>query len=127
MLAPISESELQIMHFLWSEMEEGRLQQSFADILEHTQGLENKVWKKQTVNTFLCRLRQKGFIDVIPTMRYSLYQPIVTRTEYLNQFLESILPDGKKNWRYGRLILGLLKENPNAREKNSLLKIAEHL
>ena len=98
-LTPISESELFIMQYLWSEMEEGKSQKSFADILEHTKKWEPKEWKKQTVNTFLSRLKQKGFIDVIPTDKYSLYQPIISREEYLQLFLDSILPDGRHNKR----------------------------
>ena len=127
MLVPISESELFIMQYLWTEMEQGKSQKSFADILEYAKKWEEKGWKKQTVNTFLSRLKLKGLIDVIPTNKYSLYQPIVSREEYLQLFLDSILPNGRHNKRYRRLLIGMLKKNPTTREKNSLLRQAERL
>lgn len=127
MLTPISESELFIMQYLWSELEEGRPQKSFADILDHAKVLEDKAWKKQTVNTFLSRLKQKGFIEVSPTNRYQQYGAIITREEYLQDFLDSLVPTGKRTRRYQKILLGLLKNGMTARERNSLIKQVERL
>lgn len=83
----ISESELLILEFLWSK----ETPQSFSDIMFYFSTQGNKTWKKQTVNTFLIRLSQKGYLKADKSSRKTYYIPIFSKEEYYCQYAHKIL------------------------------------
>lgn len=56
----LSDTEFYILQYLWSL----ETPTTFAEILVHFTE-EGKTWKKQTVNTFLSRMIQKGYLKSI--------------------------------------------------------------
>lgn len=88
----ISESEGIIMDYLWKH-EEGKI---FREIMEYLNVSCQKVWKKQTVNTFISRLTNKGLVVAKNCRGNRKYFPAMSYTEYkqgeakniLNEFYE---------------------------------------
>lgn len=72
----MSATEYYILNYLWSRETPG----TFSEIMNYFNNEANKEWKKQTVNTFLTRLAQKGFlnIDKIVNVR-SIFRPLRSR------------------------------------------------
>jgi predicted transcriptional regulator len=85
----ISPSERSIMVYLWMEEEAGRGGKAFSDIFSAMgEGVA-----KQTVNTFLLRLAQKGYLTHEGLDGKRLYYPQVSRTEYAFSLLRDVFPD----------------------------------
>lgn len=74
----ISESERIIMNYLW----ESSTPKKFADIMEYLENKEKKEWKKQTVNTFLKRLIDKGLIQDSFQGKNKLYSPSIRKVDF---------------------------------------------
>lgn len=83
----LSPAELEIMEFLW-ERNEGMLSK---DILEGINAIYGKDWKKQTLNTFLSSLFQKGLINRISVERKYYYEPKITKEEYEKRMLKDFI------------------------------------
>lgn len=75
----MSESEHMIMLYLWDNPN-GKL---FPEIFEHLNSTYEKNWTKQTVNTFILRLTDKGLITVNKKARQSTYFAAISEEEYL--------------------------------------------
>lgn len=103
----ISESENLIMEYLWKQEES----KYFNEIMDYLNNECNKDWKKQTVNTFIKRLTEKGLITFsyegrnkryLPAMSYEKYKQGQARTilkEYYSNSIStflSALTGGKK-------------------------------
>lgn len=73
----MSQSESLIMHYLWREGAK-----SFVEIMTYLNEEEGRDWKKQTVNTFIKRLTDKGLITADETGKNRVYHAAVTNTEY---------------------------------------------
>lgn len=69
----LSECEEMIMKVLWDAEEDLDLMQ----VTERVSVRFGKVWKIQTVATFMTRLKNKGWIEIYKIGRYSHYHPIV--------------------------------------------------
>lgn len=69
----MTDSELEVMEKLWDQ--EGAIKQSQLLALFEADG---KVWKRQTINTFLSRLEDKGLIK----RENRLVEPLYGREEY---------------------------------------------
>lgn len=74
----ISDSEGIIMDYLW-EQKEGKL---FREIMEYLNVQCQKPWKKQTVNTFINRLTNKGLVVAENCGGNKKYSPALNFTEY---------------------------------------------
>ena len=83
----LSDTELYIMEYLWTLHEP----QSFAQLLQHFTEEEHKDWKKQTLNTFLLRLKKKGFITTTAPSFRRLYAPAITKEAYHHQYARQIV------------------------------------
>ena len=64
----MSQSESLIMNFLWREGAK-----TFVEIMTYLNQNEGRDWKKQTVNTFIRRLSDKGLISADETGRNRIY------------------------------------------------------
>ena len=89
----VSQSEGLIMDYLW-ESEEGRC---FREITKYLNEDVGKEWKKQTMNTFLNRLSNKGLITAEMKKGGRIYHAAMTKVEYekgrAHQFLEKYYDD----------------------------------
>ena len=85
----LTKSEEEIMELLW----ETDRKMSSKEILDHFNEHWGKDWKKQTLNTFLAKLLQAGFIDRISKDRKYLYVPLITRMEYKQKGAERFIRD----------------------------------
>ena len=85
----LTKSEEEIMELLW----ETDRKMSSKEILDHFNEHCGKDWKKQTLNTFLAKLLQAGFIDRISKDRKYLYVPLITRMEYKQKGAERFIRD----------------------------------
>ncbi len=74
----ISESENMIMEYLWKQ-EEGR---TFGDITEYLNNTCQKEWKRQTINTFIKRLTEKGLVVSQNSVKKRVYYAAMSYTEY---------------------------------------------
>lgn len=75
----ISESENMVMEYLW-KTESGR---TFREIMEYLNDKCNKDWRKQTINTFIKRLTDKGLITSQQDEgKRRVYFPAMSYTEY---------------------------------------------
>lgn len=77
----LSDSEYEVISLMWSE---GR-PLSFREILSYFENNTDRGWKKQTLNTFLFRMQQKGIIEAIGTDKYKIYSPLISRDEYVSK------------------------------------------
>ena len=84
----MSQSESLIMKFLWKEGAK-----SFVEIMTFLNEEEGKEWKKQTVNTFIKRLSDKGLIAADETGKNRVYHAAVTDVEYEKGKAEKLLHD----------------------------------
>lgn len=76
-----SEAEMEILEYVWEE------DHPLSHIEFLTYFNENgKSWKKQTLNTFVQRLIEKGFVNKIPgkNKHSFLYEASMTKDEYLH-------------------------------------------
>ncbi len=73
----MTQSESLVMHYLWREGAK-----SFVEIMTYLNEEQGRDWKKQTVNTFIKRLTDKGLIVADETGKNRVYQAAVTNTEY---------------------------------------------
>lgn len=83
----ISESEKVIMNYLW----DSSTPKNFAEIMEYLEKKEEKGWKKQTVNTFIKRLINKGLLDISFQGKSKFYKPSIEKSEYMQGEAQSYL------------------------------------
>lgn len=89
-LIPLSVCEKQIMSILWERQPED------IDLYQvQTRAKERfgKVWKLQTIATFLKRLENKKYISVYRVGRYSHYHPEVSLVEYRSKEFEDLVKE----------------------------------
>ncbi|MBR6006469.1 MAG: BlaI/MecI/CopY family transcriptional regulator [Clostridia bacterium] len=78
-LKDVSAAELEIMKIIWAADKPVII----TDIWHETQGHD---WTYQTVQTFVNRLNEKGYIKIVgKQVRSYLYVPALTRAEYIVQ------------------------------------------
>ena len=74
----MSATEFYILQYLWTR----ETPATFSEIMVHFNETEHKEWKKQTVNTFLSRLSQKGFLNIDKSGKRAIYIPSVTEKKF---------------------------------------------
>lgn len=80
----LPDTELEVMKALWSL---GTNVPRLA--LDHA--LSAFQWSRNTINTYLARLAEKGFVSVQRDGKSNLYTPLVSREEYLSFDSRSVL------------------------------------
>lgn len=86
-LKALSDTELYILEYLWDINEP----QTFAQLMNYFTTIEKKDWKKQTLNTFLLHLTQKGYLTLSSTGTRRLYAPSITKEEYQQTYAREIV------------------------------------
>ena len=85
---------------------------------------EKKAWKKQTVNTFLSRLAQKGFLNIDKSGKRAIYIPSVTSKKFYENYAQEIVKDSYN----GAIIAAFTAGNKlSAAEKAELLSYIQTL
>ena len=85
----MSATEFYILKYLWSR----ETPATFSEIMTHFNEEEKKEWKNQTVNTFLTRLAQKGFLNIDKSGKRAIYIPSVSRKKYYEDYAQQIIED----------------------------------
>ena len=85
----MSATEFYILQYLWTR----ETPATFSEIMVHFNEEEKKAWKKQTVNTFLSRLTQTGFLNVDKSGKRAIYIPSVTSKKFYENYAQEIIND----------------------------------
>ena len=85
----MSATEFYILKYLWSR----ETPATFSEIMTHFNKKKKKEWKKQTVNTFLTRLAQKGFLNIDKSGKRAIYIPSVSKKKYYEDYAQQIIED----------------------------------
>ena len=85
----MSATEFYILQYLWTR----ETPATFSEIMVHFNEVDKKEWKKQTVNTFLSRLSQKGFLNVDKGGKRAIYIPAVTADKFYENYAKEIVDD----------------------------------
>lgn len=89
----LSDTEFYILQYLWSL----ETPTTFAEILVHFTE-EGKTWKKQTVNTFLSRMIQKGYLKSDKTKGpRAVYSPVFTKKEFHEKYAKDVVEGSYDN------------------------------
>lgn len=83
----VSETEKEILEYLW-ENPQGVLSR---EMLDYFNEVKQKDWKKQTLNTFLLRLAEKGLIEGKAQGVKKVYRAVYDAKEYEAKKAENIL------------------------------------
>lgn len=78
----ITESEWQIMEQIWAyqeSMDSGNQAEGYGITQPALMGLLGTKWNKNTVHTFLKRLCEKGFLEVVKDTSPHRYAPLISR------------------------------------------------
>lgn len=90
----LSDTEYEIMCHFWETEEE----KGFSELMNYFQNEQDKIWKKQTLNTFLTRLIQKNLLQFKKVGNKKFYSVNMTKKEYEKFCAQEILNenyDGK--------------------------------
>jgi len=85
----MSQSESLIMDYLWKN-DGGK---GFSEIMEYLNGELHKNWKKQTINTFIRHLIDKGLISADASQKSRRYSAALTPEQYARGKANKILAD----------------------------------
>ena len=85
----VSNTEYEIMKYFWETGDEF----SFAELMAYFNEKEDRDWKKQTLNTFLKRLMQKGLLKCRKEGRKAYYTSQMTESEYEKRCAKEILDE----------------------------------
>ncbi len=85
----MSQSESLIMDYLWKN-DGGK---GFSEIMEYLNGELHKNWKKQTINTFIRHLIDKGLISADTSQKSRRYSAALTTEQYARGRANKILAD----------------------------------
>lgn len=112
----ISDAEQQVMEKLWEQ--EGGLKQSQLLSLFEADGKE---WKRQTLNTFLSRLEDKGLVKRENRLVWATY----SREEFNYMQMKAAI-DHMYEGRLSNLVAAFVKKNTiNEKEAQELIRLLE--
>lgn len=97
----ISEAEMEVMEKLWEQ--EGGVKQSELLALFEAEG---KTWKRQTLNTFLARLEEKGLVK----RENRIVEVVYSREEYNDMQMKTVI-DQVYGGKLSNLVAAFVKRN----------------
>lgn len=86
----MSDSEKQIMEFIWATARPVTTREIIANLPEDNN------WKQSTVITFLARLMEKGILKATRIGKANYYEPRITEQEYRNFETKQFITDVHK-------------------------------
>ncbi len=112
----VSETEREVLEKLW-EQKDGIKQSQLLALFE----ADGKEWKRQTLNTFLTRLEDKGLIR----REHRMVTTVYSRDEYNCMQMKAAIDDMYEG-RLSNFVAAFVKENSiNESEAEELIKILE--
>lgn len=109
-----SEAELEVLEKLW-DLKEGIKQSRLLALFE----ADGKEWKRQTLNTFLSRLEDKGLV----TRENRIVKPTGSREDYHYQQIQHAI-DTMYDGRLSKLVAAFIKmDNVNESETKEMLRL----
>lgn len=113
-LFDISNAEQEVMEKLWDQQESIKQSQLLA-LFE----ADGKEWKRQTLNTFLSRLEDKGLVE----RKNRMVRPVYSREEY-NYMQMKAAVDNMYGGRLSNFVAAFARKNAiNENEAQELIKI----
>lgn len=97
----MSAAEMEVMEKLW-EYEDGIRQAALLALFE----ADGKEWKRQTLNTFLTRLENKGLVK----RENRIVKPVHSREEYSNMQMKTVI-DHVYGGRLSNFVAAFAKRN----------------
>ncbi len=107
-----SEAELEVMEKLW-DLEEGVKQSKLLALFE----ADGKEWKRQTLNTFLSRLEEKGLV----TRENRIVKTALSREEYHYEQIQAAI-DAMYGGSLSNLVAAYLKDEKLSKSEKEELK-----
>lgn len=84
----LTDTELELMEVFWNEEK----QFSFKELMNYSNDILQKNWKKQTLSTYLKNLQKEGMIGVYKrNSKYFYYYPLVTRDEFMQMWTRELM------------------------------------
>lgn len=112
----VSEAEREVLEKLWDQ-EESIKQSQLLALFE----ADGKEWKRQTLNTFLTRLEDKGLV----LRENRMVKTVYSRDEYNCMQMKAAIDD-MYGGRLSKFVAAFVKENAiNESEAEELIKILE--
>lgn len=109
-----SEAELEVLEKLW-DLEDGIKQSRLLALFE----ADGKEWKRQTLNTFLSRLEEKGLVK----RENRIVRPTGSREEYHYQQIQHAI-DTMYDGQLSKLVAAFIKmNNVNESETKEMLRL----
>lgn len=113
----ISKAEQEVMEKLWDQTESIKQSQLLA-LFE----ADGKTWKRQTLNTFLSRLEDKGLVE----RKNRLVKAVYSREEYYYMQMQSAI-DTMYEGRLSKFVAAFAKKKAiNQNEAQELIQILEN-
>ncbi len=112
----VSEAEQEVLEKIWDQ----------GDCIKQSQLLalfeaDGKAWKRQTLNTFLSRLEEKGLVK----REHRIVRPVYSRDEYNCMQMKAAIDD-MYGGRLSNFVAAFVKGNSiNESEAEELIKILE--
>ena len=114
----MADSEREVMEMLWKQPEEIK-QSALLELFQE----EGKEWKRQTLNTFLSRLEEKGLV-----VRKSRMVKAACTEADLNQLMMQEAIDNLYGGKLSNLVLAFAeKKAVHSEDAKALMEIAEKL
>ncbi|MCM1268430.1 MAG: BlaI/MecI/CopY family transcriptional regulator [Bacteroidales bacterium] len=112
-----SDAELEVLEKLWDQ-EEGIKQSQLLALFE----ADGKEWKRQTLNTFLARLEEKGLV----TRKRRIVSTTYSRDEYHYKKAKAVI-DEMYEGKLSHFMAAFVKENTiDESEAEELIRIIEN-
>ena len=78
---------MELMELFWDTKQP----YTFRELLQYSNEVLGKNWKKQTLSTYLTNLQKMGLLDVSAKGKNNVYQASGTKDEYIHQWTEKLV------------------------------------
>ena len=89
-IAELSDCEKMVLSCIYQYLNKAQEAPDLNTLMDMLSRNYKKVWKKQTVCTFLKRVERKGLISIERVGKYSYYYPILSYEQYLSHEFREI-------------------------------------
>lgn len=84
----LTSNEMEIMEFFWAR----NTNLTYKEILDYCNRNCERVWKKQTLSTYLVQLQKTGLISVVDTtQRNFVYYPLCSKDEHIHRWTQQLV------------------------------------
>lgn len=83
----LTNTEMEIMNIFW---ESGK-RFAFKELLEYSNKILGKEWKKQTLSTYLTNLQKMNLLDVDASGKNYIYFALCSKDEYIHQWTKKLV------------------------------------